>query len=173
MENRAHAPFPEADITATGDAIIRNRLNLIAIDPSRKTEDILTALENNRSRLKTLKSEYIKLVKIDDGIENSPSKKRQMVFHEIMRTCGAIESIKDELTQRGANFDIDGLDDEHPNAAFRRITAPAVKPDSSRIVFYYVVFSAVVFILWLFTANDWGHLGDFWQNHITSLWPGR
>ncbi len=173
MENRAQAPFPDADMTAAGDAIIRNRLNLIAIDPSRKAEDLLTALENNRGRLKTLKNEYIALVKIDGGIENTPSKRRQMVFHEIMRTCGAIESIKDELTQRGASFDIDGLDDEHPNAAFRRITAPAVKPDSSRIVFYYVIFSVAIFILWLFTANDWSHLEDFWQNRITSLWPGR
>jgi hypothetical protein len=175
MEHRAYVPLLDAEITAASDAIIRGDVNPVAIDTSRKTEDLLDALKNNRSRLKILKDEYMKLVKIDGGVESPPSRQRQMVFHEIIRIYGAMEGIKDELTQRGAHFDIDILDNEHPNAAFARITAPpaANQNNSFGIMFWYIVLSTVIFFLWFFTANDWRHLGDFWQQHATSPWPDR
>jgi hypothetical protein len=68
-----------------------------------------------------------------------------------MRTIEAMELLKNELIRRGAHFDIDEHDHEHPNAAYKRL----MKVKSvSLVVFWYVVFSLVVFFLWFLTSNE-------------------
>ena len=122
MENRSSAPFTDVEITAAEAAIIQGGFNTLAINTSRQTEELLEALKNNRGRLEALKAEYTQSVKSDGGVHGKPSSKRRMIYHEIMRTYGAMEGLKNELTQRGANFDFDVNDHEHPNAAFKRIS---------------------------------------------------
>jgi hypothetical protein len=165
----------DTELIATRDTIVQGSFKTIAIDASRKTDDILEALKNNRKRLLDLKAEYTKQVQTDGGVENKPSSRRQMIFQEIMRTYGALEGLKDELTRRGANFDFDVYDHEHPNAAYKRITAAAPKPSnvtiSSVVLSWYLVLCIAVFLLWFFTAFDWKQLG-LGQERATIQRPG-
>jgi hypothetical protein len=143
----------DAEITATRDTIVQGSFKTIAVDGSRNTEDILAALKSNRIRLQGLKAEYTKQIKSDGGYQKL-SGKRQMIFQEIMRTYGALEGIKDELTRRGAPFDIDVFDYEHPNAAYKRMTAVKPKPG---IKFPHVVLSCYLIlcmIAFLFFVHD-------------------
>jgi hypothetical protein len=154
MDNKLAAPSPDADIIAPDAAIIRGGLNTATINTSRKTEDLLAALKSNRSRLQTLKSEYANAVKSDGGVQKGPSSKRRITYHEIMRTFGAMETLKNELAQRGATYDIDVNDHEHPNAAYKRIMAPKKKADPFEAVFWwYIVLSVLVFVWFLVSSN--------------------
>jgi hypothetical protein len=153
MDNKSAAPSPDADIIAPDAAIIRGGINTATINTSRKTEDLLAALKSNRSRLQTLKAEYANAVKSDGGLQKGPSSKRRITYHEIMRTFGAMETLKNELAQRGAAYDVDVNDHEHPNAAFKRITAPKKKADPFEAVFWwYIVLSVLVFV-WFLVSN--------------------
>jgi hypothetical protein len=167
----------DADITAANAAVIQGGFNTATINTARKTEDLVDALKNNRARLNGFKAEYTKAVQADGGIAAGPSGKRRMLFHEILRTYGAMEGLKNELTQRGANFDIDVNDHEHPNAAFKRLTTPAPKPNtSSAVMMLYLILCVLVFFLWFFTTGGWqqaeqgGWQGGS-QERTTSLRP--
>lgn len=160
MNDKLSALSRDADMIADA-AIIQPALNTATINTTRKTEDLLDALKKNRARLAELKNEYVKAVKTDGGVHIRPSGRRRLVFNEIMRLHGAMEAIKNELTQRGAGFDIDVTDHEHPNAAFKRITTGAKKPDAFGVLFWYLVLSAVVFILWFFSRDDWREVLNF------------
>jgi hypothetical protein len=141
------------DITAVDAAVIRGGVNTATINTARKTEELVAALKNSRARLQTLKTDYVAAVKADGGgVAGKVSGKRRMIFYEITRTFGAMESLKNELTQRGAAFDIDVNDHEHPNAAFKRITAPK-KVDPFDANFWYIVIIAIVLFLWFLTGG--------------------
>jgi hypothetical protein len=146
-------PFADADLTAPDAALIPGGIYTAAINTARKTEDLLNALKNNRSRLQTLKAEYVAAVKSDGGVAKAPSGNRRTIYYEILRTYGSMESLKNELTQRGAVFDLDANDHEHPNAAFKRITAPAKPPDPFESTFWYIVASLIVLFLWFIFAR--------------------
>jgi len=143
----------DAELTAPDAALIAGGINTATINTARKTEDLLDALKNNRSRLQALKAEYVAAVKSDGGVAKNPSGKRRTIYHEILRTYGSMESLKNELTQRGAVFDLDDNDHEHPNAAFKRITAPPKPPDPFESTFWYIVASVIVLFLWLLFAR--------------------
>ena len=82
----------------------------------------MEALKFNRARLHSLKLDYAKSVAKNGGILSKPSKLRRTYYHEILRTYGALEGIKDALVHRHAYFDIDQYDHEHPNDAYKRLT---------------------------------------------------
>jgi hypothetical protein len=147
------APSPDADIIAPDAAIIRGGINTATISTSRKTEDLLDALKNSRGRLQVLKTEYVNAVKSDGGVQKGPSSKRRMAYHEIMRTFGAMETLKNELAQRGATYDVDVNDHEHPNAAFKRITAPKKKPDPFEAVFWWYIILSALIVVWFLLSN--------------------
>jgi hypothetical protein len=173
MDNKSSAPSME-EMTAAEATVIQGGFTIPDIKAERKTDELLEALKNNRSRLRDLKAEYVKAVKDDGGVATKPSTKRRMVYHEIMRMYGAIEGLKNELTQRGANFEFDYNDHEHPNAAFKRLTAPPAKSNSPPgLMFWYLLFSVLVFLYWFFTSNEWKQMLHFPQEHPTSLRPGR
>lgn len=166
----------DAEISADRDTILQGSFITFTVDGQRKTEDLLGALKNNRNRLQAQKAEYAKAVKDDGGVHAAISSKRRAIFHEIMRTYGAMEGLKDALTQRGANFDIDVNDHEHPNAAFKRLTAPVKKkPNTFGVMFWYLLISMVFLFLWFVTSDLWKQM---WQWHVeqegsTSLRPRR
>jgi hypothetical protein len=142
------------DITAADATVIRGGMNTAVINTSRKTDELVDSLKNSRARLQTLKKDYVAAVKSDGGgVAGKVSGKRRMIFHEILRTYGAMESLKNELTQRGAAFDIDVNDHEHPNAAFKRLTAPPKMPDPFEAMFWYVVIAAILIFLWVLTGG--------------------
>lgn len=171
MADKSSAPSIDASMAASGDAIIHGSFNTVNIDVSRKTEDILDAVKNNRRRLQDLKVQYAVLVRKGGGIESKPSSKRQMIFHEIIRTIEAMELLKNELIRRGAHFDIHEHDHEHPNAAYKRIMK--VKP-ASFVVFWYIVFSLVVFFLWFLTSDEQDReLLNIFTGHIAAHKSGR
>jgi hypothetical protein len=148
MNDQLSAPSVDADINAPDASIIRISVNTSTINTSRTANDLLIALKGNRDRLKNLKDEYVKATKSDGGIPGKISGKRRTIFYEIMRTHGAMEALKNELTQRGAVFEVDVNDHEHPNAAYKRLTAAPKKPDPD--AFWYIVFGVIVlFFLWL------------------------
>jgi hypothetical protein len=151
MNTTSSAPSAD-DITATDAAVIRGGINTATINTSRKTEELVASLKNSRARLQTLKADYVAAVKSDGGVAAKVSGKRRMIFHEILRTYGAMESLKNELTQRGAAFEIDVNDHEHPNAAFKRLTAPK-KTDPSEALFWYIVVAAILLFLWILTGG--------------------
>jgi hypothetical protein len=95
--------------------------NTVIITNSIKTEHLLATLEKSRVRLQVLKVQYMDAVRRDGGIQSNPSGKRRIKFHEIVHTIEAMEALKDELVLRGAHFDIDLYDHEHPNAAYKRV----------------------------------------------------
>jgi hypothetical protein len=135
------------DITAVDAAVIRGGINTATINTARKTDELVDSLKNSRARLQKLKNDYVAAVKSDGGgVDGKVSGKRRMIFHEILRTYGAMESLKNELTQRGATFDVDVNDHEHPNAAYKRLTA-AKKSDPSDGFWYFVV-AAILIFLW-------------------------
>jgi hypothetical protein len=171
MADKSSAPSIEASMAASGDAIIHGSFNTVTIDVSRKTEDILDAVKNNRRRLQDLKVQYTVLVRKGGGLGSKPSRKRQMIFHEIIRTIEAMELLKNELIRRGAHFDIDEKDHEHPNAAYKRL----MKVKSvSLVVFWYVVFSLVVCFLWFLTSNEQEReLLNMFIGHIAGHTSGR
>jgi hypothetical protein len=152
MDDKSSAPSVDADINAPDATIIRISVNTATINTSRKTEELLAALKSNRSRLKDLKDEYVKVTKSDGGIPGKISGKRRMFYNEIMRTHGAMETLKNELTQRGAVFDVDVNDHEHPSAAYKRLTA-AKKTDPLEDVFWYIVLAVIVFFLWMIASR--------------------
>jgi hypothetical protein len=156
----------DADITSGDAVVIQGGFNTATINTSRNTVDLVDALKNNRARLNDFKEEYKKAVVVDGGIAAKPSGKRRMLFQEIMRTYGAMEGIKNELTQRGANFDIDVNDHEHPNAAFKRLTAPKKEPSSNGLMMVYLILCVLVFFLWFFSTGGW-------QPAEQGGWPGR
>jgi hypothetical protein len=149
MNTKPSAPSADADLTAPDAAQIPGGVNTAIISTARKTEDLLDALKKNRGRLQALKNEYVAAVKSDGGVAKVPSGKRRTIYHEILRTYGSMESLKNELTQRGAAFDLDANDHEHPNAAFKRMTAPPTPPDHFEAMFWYIVASVTVLFLWL------------------------
>ncbi len=166
----------DAEITAIRDTILQGTFTVVAVtaaNAQRKTEELVEALKNNRGRLQVLKADYAKAVQADGGLQAAISGKRRAIFYEIMRTYGAMEGLKNELTQRGANFDIDVNDHEHPNAAFKRITAPGPKPKSSGVMLLYLVLSVAVFFAWFLTSNEWRRIWHPGQERATSLRPGR
>jgi hypothetical protein len=141
------------DITAVDAAVIRVGINTATINTARKTDELADSLKNSRARLQKLKNDYVDAVKSDGGgVDGKVSGKRRMIFHEILRTYGAMESLKNELTQRGATFDIDVNDHEHPNAAYKRLTAPK-KTDPFDVDFWYYVIAAIVIFLWFLTGG--------------------
>jgi hypothetical protein len=172
MDNKSPAPSME-EMTAVEATVIQGGFTIPDINAERKTEDLLEALKRNRGRLKELKDEYVKVVKDDGGVANKPSSKRRMVYHEILRMYGAMEGLKNELTQRGANFEFDFNDQEHPNAAFKRLTAEPVKSNSFGFLFWYLLFSVLFLLFWFFTSNEWKQMLHFPQERSTSLRPGR
>jgi hypothetical protein len=151
--NTTSPPPSMDDITAVDAAVIRGGVNTATINTARKTEELVAALKNSRARLQTLKTDYVAAVKADGGgVAGKVSGKRRMIFYEITRTFGAMESLKNELTQRGAAFEIDVNDYEHPNAAFKRMTAPK-KTDPSDVNFWYFVIAAILLFLWFLTGG--------------------
>lgn len=144
MDNKSSAPLVDVEMTAIDAATISVGINTATINTSRKTDELLDALKNNRKRLQTLKNDYVAAVKSDGGVPSKPSGKRRMVYHEIFRIYGAMEALKNELTQRGAVFETDPNDHEHPNAAFKRLTAPK-KPEPSDAVFWWIIISLILF----------------------------
>jgi hypothetical protein len=152
MDDKLSAPSVDADINAPDASIIRISVNTATINTSRKTEELLEALKSNRGRLKNLKDEYVKVTKGDGGIPGKISGKRRTVFYEIMRTHGAMEALKNELTQRGAVFEVDVNDHEHPNAAYNRLTATK-KTDPFDDVFWYIVAGVILLFLWLIATK--------------------
>jgi hypothetical protein len=148
MDEKLSAPSVDADINAPDAAIIRIGVNTATINTSRKTEELLEALKSNRKRLKDFKDDYVKVTKADGGIPGKISGKRRTVFYEIMRTHGAMEALKNEMTQRGAVFEVDVNDHEHPNAAYKRLTAPPKKADPFDDVFWYIVVGVILLFLW-------------------------
>jgi hypothetical protein len=174
MESKSSAPSVDAEITAARDTILQGSYTTFAVNNTqRKTEDLLDALKNNRSRLQGMKAEYTKVVLTDGGVQSAISSKRRAIFHEIMRMYGAMEGLKNELTQRGANVDLDVNDHEHPNAAFKRLTTPVKKPSSFGLTFWYLLISMVALSLWLFTSDAWKQMWHVEQERSTSLRPGR
>jgi len=163
----------DADITAIRDTIIDGSFKITTFDPSRKIEEVLDALKKNRTRLQELKVDYTNVVKADGGLLSTPSSRRRMIFYEIMRTYGAMEGLKDELAQRGARFDIDVNDHEHPNAAYKRLTTAQPNPFSSVILSSYIILSVIVVLLWFLTSNEWRQIVHFWQERATLLRPGQ
>ena len=161
------------EMTAAEATVIQGGFTIPDINAERKTQDLLEALKSNRDRLKNLKDEYVKAVKDDGGVANTPSSKRRMVYHEIMRMYVAMEGIKNELTQRGANFEFDFNDQEHPNAAFKRLTAP-VKSSSFGLMFWYLLLSVLFLLYWFFTSNEWKQMLLYFPHELsTPLRPGR
>jgi hypothetical protein len=172
MTHEPSAAPTDADITATGVATIRGGFAAVIIDKTRTTEDLLDALKNNRSRLQTLKVEYVKAIDAGGGIK-TPSGRRRVIFHEIVRIYGAMEALKNELTQRGVDFEIDANDHEHPNAAYKRIRT-AVNYSPGGVMFLYLVLSAIIFFLWFVTSNEWKQFGYFFgQERASPLRPYR
>jgi hypothetical protein len=172
MDDKSSAPSVDAEITAAGDTILQGSYSTFAINIQRNTADLLDALKNNRGRLQGLKADYTKVVVTDGGLGSAISSKRRAIFHEIMRAYGAMEGLKNELTQRGANFDIDVNDHEHPNAAFKRLTAAPPKPDYTfGLMFWYLLISMVVLFLWFVTSDLWREIWHLSQERSTSLRP--
>lgn len=138
----------DAEITTTESPTIQGAYKA-TINTSRTTEEILGALTSNRKRLQDLKEAYLKVVKTDGGVKSKPSGNRRMIFHEIKRVHGAMEGLKNELTERGEKFDIHPDDHEHPNAAFERMTAEAAKKAAGSYddMFWFFVAAVVVFVL--------------------------
>jgi hypothetical protein len=163
----------ETEITATRDTIIQGSVKINSIDAARKTEEILTALKNYRANLQQLKKDYTNQIKNDGGFQK-PSSKRQMIFQEIMHTYGALEGIKEELIRRGASFNIDVFDHEHPNAAYKRMTA---EPPKSKMTFshfvlsWYLILSMIAFLLWFLTSNEWKEMWRTGYERATSQRP--
>jgi hypothetical protein len=173
MESKSSAPSMDAEITADRGTILQGSFITFTVENQRKTEDLLDALKNNRRRLQDQKVEYTKVVKADGGVHSAISSKRRAIFHEIMRTYGAMEGLKDELTQRGANFDVDVNDHEHPNAAFKRLTTAVKKPDVFGVMFWYLLISMVFLFLWFVTPDLWRQMWHFDQERSTPLRPRR
>jgi hypothetical protein len=173
MESKSSAPSMDAEITADRGTILQGSFITLIVGDKRTTGDLLDALKNNRSRLEVQKAEYTKAVKSDGGVHSAISSKRRAIFHEIMRTYGAMEGLKDELTQRGANFDIDIKDHEHPNAAFKRLTTAVTKPDVFGVMFWYLLISVVFLFLWFATSDIWRQMWHFGQEGSTPLRPRR
>jgi hypothetical protein len=85
-----------------------------------------------------------------------------------------MEGLKDALTQRGANFDIDDNDHEHPNAAFKRLTTTTVKKSGiSAVTFWYLLLSMVILILWFVTSDMWRQMWHFEQQRSAPQRPWR
>jgi hypothetical protein len=176
MESKSSAqsaPSTDAEITADRETTLQGSYITFTVDDQRKTEDLLDALKNNRSRLQSQKTEYTKVVLNDGGVRSAISSKRRAIFHEIMRTYGAMEGLKNELTQRGANFDVDVNDHEHPNAAFKRLTTTVKKPDVFGVMFWYLLISVVFLFLWFVTSDIWRQMWHFEQELSTSMRPRR
>jgi hypothetical protein len=162
----------DTEITATRDTIVQGSVKIIAMDAARKTEDISAALKSKRDSLKKLKTDYKKQIQ-DDGGFQKPSSKRQMIFQEIMHTYGALEGIKEELTRRGAPFEIDVFDHEHPNAAYKRMTAEKPKSKmtfSHYVLSWYLILSMIIFLLWFLTSNEWKQM---WHGGYERATPQR
>jgi hypothetical protein len=174
VEIKMTTPGTDAEITSADAVVIQVGFNTATINTSRKTEDLIEALKNNRTRMNVFKADYTKAVKDDGGVEMKPSGKRRMLYHEILRTYGAMEGLKNELTQRGAMFETDVNDHEHPNAAFKRLTAP-VKPKpnpSAGIMTVYLMLCVIAFFLWFFSMGGWQEVDQGgWQDRerTTSL----
>ena len=177
MESKSSALSLDAEITAVRDTIFPGAYTTIAVNNNqRKTEDLLEALKNNRTRLQGLKTDYTKAILDSGSVQSAVSSKRRAIFHEMMRMYGAMEGLKNELTQRGANFDIDVNDHEHPNAAFKRLTAPVNKPSPFGLMHLYLLISLVALSLWFFTSDIWIQMwnyGQLGQEHSASPRPRR
>jgi hypothetical protein len=176
MESKSSAPSMDAEITADRGTILQGTFITLTADDQRQTGDLLNALKNNRTRLQDQKAEYAKVVKNDGGIHSAISSGRRAIFHEIMRTYGAMEGLKDALTQRGANFDIDVNDHEHPNAAFKRLTTTTTtvkKSGISAVTFWYLLLSMVILVLWFVTSDMWRQMWHVEQQRSAPQRPWR
>jgi hypothetical protein len=174
MDSKSAAPSLDAEITAARDTILQGTYTIIAVNNNqRRTDELLEALKSNRTRLQGLKVDYAKAVQESGGVQKAVSSKRRAIFHEIMRMYGAMEGLKNELTQRGANFDLDVNDHEHPNAAFKRLTAPVKKPISFGVMHLYLLISIAALSLWFFTSDIWREMSHFGQQRSSSVRPGR
>jgi hypothetical protein len=142
------SPPTDAELTTTEAPTIQGGYTA-TINTARTTAEILSALNNNRKRLQELKDDYAKAVKVDGGVKSKPSGKRRMIFHEIKRVHGAMEGLKNELTERGEKFEIHPNDHEHPNAALERMAAEAAKKaaGSSDDMFWFFMAAVAVFVL--------------------------
>jgi hypothetical protein len=166
----------DAEIAAARGTILQGSYTIFAVNVQRTTDDLLAALKSNRRRLTDLKADYTKAVLTDGGLQSAISAKRRAIFHEIMRTYGAMEGLKNELSQRGANFDLDVNDHEHPNAAFTRLTTPATNPSPFGVMHLYLLVSVVALSLWFFTSDLWKQMWNYghpMQERSTSLRPWR
>jgi hypothetical protein len=144
----------DAEITTTESPTIQGGYTA-TINTLRTTEEILNALNSNRKRLQELKDEYVKVVKADGGVKSKPTGKRRMIFHEIKRVHGAMEGLKNELTERGEKFDIHPNDHEHPNAALERMATEAAKKAAGSYddISWFFIAAVAIFVLvslWFF-----------------------
>jgi hypothetical protein len=143
----------EVDIrSAREDWQIRDR-NFFEIKVEGKTEDLIAAQQTNRELLEPLRKQYAAAVHKDGGIEKKASRERRALYEELHRRFRAMEAIKNELARRGVDYEHHPSDQEHPNAAYRRLFP--------RMVFeprhYLAVLSAVMFalspIVWLLSET--------------------
>src|ERR1700693_6000547 len=105
----------EKDIYAERDVWqIRDSYNTF-VNPGQTTDNLQTALANNRGQFEPMREQYARAAFSDGGIEKPASRKRKTYFKELNRLYSATEALKDELRRRGESFQIDEADEEHPN----------------------------------------------------------
>lgn len=120
------AEYLEQEVNAQRDVWqVRDSFNFHAHVGSGQTrDDLVAALTNNRKRLEGLKEKYALAVKADGGIDVKPaSRLRRVLLKELHGLYSAIEGIKAGLRTQGADFEINEFDEEHPNAAYKRLKA--------------------------------------------------
>ena len=108
----------DADINADRD--VWTIVNSFNSHGQLSDENLLVALSKNREAMNPLQDRYAKLVHKDGGVDKPASRERRACFKELNRLYSAIDSIKTNLRLRGADFEFDHWDEEHPNAAYRR-----------------------------------------------------
>jgi hypothetical protein len=122
----------DADINSRRDTwVAKDSFNTTVI-AGKTDEQLSNALKSNRVVSESLKSKYADHVEIDGSIDSAPSRDRRTVFKELGRIHAANESIKDELRGRGLDFELQSSDEEHPNAAARRISRERTEAQQAR-----------------------------------------
>lgn len=84
-------------------------------------ERLLAALQHNREKKSEFQDRYARLVHESGGIAQPASRERRACFKELNERFSTIELHKTSLRQRGVDFPFDHEDEEHPNAAYKRI----------------------------------------------------
>ena len=112
----------DADILSDRDTWIAKDSFNTTIVAGKTDEGLSDALKNNRVVTSNLKEKYANQIDNDGGLDRAPSRDRRTIFKELDRIHTANEGIKNELRGRGIDFDLESSDEEHPNAAARRIS---------------------------------------------------